>query len=149
MNSRCSNASLRLLGLRTLSPTNFVRYASVQTKSQTDPPSTVRKSIQIFLLITSGIAFTAYYLDSRSAIHRYLVPPLLRATLDPEKSHKIAVKALAGGFAPRDSLPDDPVLETEIWGYRLSSPISLAAGFDKDAEAIKGGSSLSVARDDD
>ena len=138
MSFRC-NTPLRLLRSRTLVPTNFVRYASAQTKTGIATPTTVRRSLQIILLVTSGIVFTTYYFDPRSSVHRYLIPPLLRVAFDAEQSHKLAVKALARGFAPRDTLPDDPVLETEVWGYRLSSPISLAAGFDKDAEAIKGG----------
>ncbi|KAG8939318.1 Dihydroorotate dehydrogenase (quinone), mitochondrial [Tulasnella sp. 408] len=58
--------------------------------------------------------------------------------MDPEAGHKFAVKALASGFAPRDMAKDDEALAVELWGHRLSSPVGLAAGFDKDGEAIDG-----------
>lgn len=89
-------------------------------------------------IITSGILLTAYYLDSRSAIHRYVVPPLLRACTDAETAHLLAVKALALGVAPKDLLDDDRRLEAGLWGINLPSPIGLAAGFDKHAEAMDG-----------
>ena len=96
------------------------------------------KTLGAVALLASGIAVTVYYLDSRSAIHRYVVPPLLRVTLDAEQAHRFAVRALASGFAPRDLGSDDERLQTEIWGHRLPNPVCLAAGFDKDAEAIDG-----------
>lgn len=89
-------------------------------------------------LFVSAVVLTTYYLDSRSAIHRYVIPPLLRAGLDAETAHRLAVNALASGLAPRDMLEDDEKLATELWGLKLSSPVSLAAGFDKNAEAIEG-----------
>lgn len=89
-------------------------------------------------LVTGGVLLTTYYLDSRSAIHRYVIPPLLRAATDPETAHLIAVKALALGVAPRDMLEDDQSLQAELWGLKMSSPVGLAAGFDKHAEAMDG-----------
>lgn len=61
--------------------------------------------------------------------------PLLRC-LDPESAHRLALRALAAGFAGRDERPDDSVLATEICGLRFRNPLGLAAGFDKDAVAI-------------
>ncbi|KAF9026076.1 Dihydroorotate dehydrogenase-domain-containing protein [Rhodocollybia butyracea] len=66
--------------------------------------------------------FAVYYFDPRSAIHKYVIMPVLRHTLDAEASHKIAVK---------DHIPDDEKLVLEIWGQRISNPVGLAAGFDK------------------
>ncbi len=61
----------------------------------------------------------------------------LRA-LDPERAHRLAIRALAGGVYPRVSGPDDPRLGQEIFGLRFSNPVGLAAGFDKNAEAWRG-----------
>ena len=60
--------------------------------------------------------------------------PLLRR-LDPETAHRIAVRALALGVAPRTPQPDDPALSVTVLGRHFSNPIGLAAGFDKNAEA--------------
>lgn len=63
--------------------------------------------------------------------------PLFRL-LDPEEAHKIAIKAAAHGLVPRETRPDPPILHLEVWGRAFSNPIGLAAGFDKDAEAVEG-----------
>ena len=61
---------------------------------------------------------------------------LLR-TLDPETAHRLAIEALK--LAPLPAPPaDDPVLETSVAGLRLSNPVGLAAGLDKNGEALRG-----------
>jgi dihydroorotate dehydrogenase len=57
--------------------------------------------------------------------------------VDPERAHAFALKALAKGWVAGDRKPDPTSLETKIWGKTLSNPIGLAAGFDKNAEALK------------
>ena len=54
--------------------------------------------------------------------------------LDAETAHGLALKALKSGLTPADRRPDRPPLGVEIWNRRLSNPIGLAAGFDKNAE---------------
>ena len=61
--------------------------------------------------------------------------PLLRL-LDPETAHGAAIWALKHGFVRGSADPDDPILSTQVWNLAFSNPIGLAAGFDKDAEAI-------------
>jgi dihydroorotate dehydrogenase len=65
------------------------------------------------------------------------VNPLF-ALLDPEYAHRLAVKTAAHGFLPREKRPDPPVLSLEVWGRKFANPIGLAAGFDKNAEAVEG-----------
>jgi len=54
--------------------------------------------------------------------------------LDPELAHDLAIKALKYNFIPNNKIPTNNLVETEIFGKKISSPIGLAAGFDKDAE---------------
>lgn len=61
--------------------------------------------------------------------------PLIRG-LDAETAHGLALRGLRAGLAGRDAAPDDPVLATEAFGLRFRNPIGLAAGFDKNAEAV-------------
>ncbi|MBK1658064.1 quinone-dependent dihydroorotate dehydrogenase [Paracraurococcus ruber] len=61
--------------------------------------------------------------------------PLLRA-MDAEAAHGLALRALRAGLAGRDAAPDDPVLATRAFGLSFRNPIGLAAGFDKNAEAV-------------
>ncbi len=56
--------------------------------------------------------------------------------LDPETAHGLALKALKTPFAPNIIPPTSPALATEICGLKLPNPVGLAAGFDKNAEAI-------------
>ncbi|XP_058090269.1 dihydroorotate dehydrogenase (quinone), mitochondrial isoform X2 [Magnolia sinica] len=58
--------------------------------------------------------------------------------LDPEVAHQLAVSAAARGWVPREKRPDSPLLGLEVWGRKFSNPVGLAAGFDKNAEAVEG-----------
>jgi dihydroorotate dehydrogenase len=67
-----------------------------------------------------------------------LVWPVLSA-LEPETAHRAALLALrSGALGPLYAHgPDDPALAVELWGRRFANPIGLAAGFDKNAEAVR------------
>lgn len=65
-----------------------------------------------------------------------LARPLLHK-LDAEAAHRLSVTALAKAPALRPGA-DDPVLAVEAFGLRFSNPVGLAAGFDKNAEAVDG-----------
>ncbi len=65
-----------------------------------------------------------------------LVQPFLRR-LDPEFAHGLTLWALRLGLAPHRSGPEDPILATRVWGRDFPNPLGLAAGFDKDATAIR------------
>lgn len=61
--------------------------------------------------------------------------------LDPETAHGLAIRALQ--TLPLPTPPaDDPVLATTIAGLTLSNPVGLAAGLDKNGEALTGLSKL-------
>ncbi|GAN52719.1 quinone-dependent dihydroorotate dehydrogenase [Tanticharoenia sakaeratensis] len=62
--------------------------------------------------------------------------PFALHRLPPETAHEAAIAALLlglGGRAPRDV----PALSVRAMGLRFPNPIGLAAGFDKDARAIR------------
>ncbi|OCH91410.1 hypothetical protein OBBRIDRAFT_792344 [Obba rivulosa] len=108
--------------------------ASSSVSSRSGPKTGLYATV---LAISTGL-FAVYYFDCRSAIHRYVFTPLLRYTMDPESSHKFAVKVLRSRLAPRDTQEDDERLRMEIWGEELSNPVGVAAGFDKNGEAVDG-----------
>ncbi|MEO0939158.1 MAG: quinone-dependent dihydroorotate dehydrogenase [Pseudomonadota bacterium] len=56
--------------------------------------------------------------------------------VDPERAHGLAIKALRAGLTPRPGPVDDPILHTSLGGLDLPNPVGLAAGFDKNAEAV-------------
>ncbi len=55
---------------------------------------------------------------------------------DPERAHGLALKALRSGLVPLPGRVTSPRLACEVAGLRLDNPIGLAAGFDKNAEAL-------------
>lgn len=66
-----------------------------------------------------------------------LMRPFIFA-LDAERAHGLALAALKTGVVGSASLPHDPALAVEAFGIRFANPLGLAAGFDKNAEAIDG-----------
>ncbi|WP_195820151.1 quinone-dependent dihydroorotate dehydrogenase [Roseobacter sp. MH60115] len=56
--------------------------------------------------------------------------------IDPEKAHGLALRALRSGLAASAGPISTPRLRTQIAGLDVPNPIGLAAGFDKNAEAI-------------
>jgi len=63
--------------------------------------------------------------------------PLLRR-VDAERAHRLAITALRLGLAGQDATPDDAALQVRALGLVFRNPIGLAAGFDKDAAALRG-----------
>ncbi|KAF8963456.1 dihydroorotate dehydrogenase [Flammula alnicola] len=108
------------------------------TKSAPVERNPIRTALYTTAFVVSAGLFTVYYLDSRSALHRYVLTPIIRNILDPETGHKLAVKTLKSGLGPKDPVRDDERLKCQLWGEAVSNPIGLAAGFDKDGEAIDG-----------
>lgn len=61
-----------------------------------------------------------------AALHRF----------DPETAHGLSIKALKAGLAPLPGPVTSDRLKTEVAGLILPNPVGLAAGYDKNAEAI-------------
>jgi len=67
-----------------------------------------------------------------------LARPFVHA-LDPEKAHNLTISALKHGITGCFGVgSDDAVLATEVFGLKFSNPVGLAAGFDKNADAVMG-----------
>jgi len=64
-----------------------------------------------------------------------LALPLLRR-LDPETAHRLALAALRAGLGPDRPPLTSPRLATTLAGLALPNPLGLAAGFDKNADAL-------------
>lgn len=69
-----------------------------------------------------------------SALERLGLAALTR--FDPETAHGLALRALRTGLGPSGGPVSTPRLSTQIAGLRLPNPVGLAAGFDKNAEAL-------------
>jgi dihydroorotate dehydrogenase len=69
-------------------------------------------------------------------LERLGMPLLYR--FDPETAHGLAIKSLQLGVAASPGLVTSPRLRTSVAGLDLANPLGLAAGFDKNAEALLG-----------
>ncbi len=98
----------------------IVSRRAVSTASQQTGRSSVKTVAYASLFAVSTGLFAIYYFDCRAAIHKYVVTPVIRHTLDPEAGHKLAVRVLSSGLAPRDPLSDDEVLKTEVCACSVS-----------------------------
>ena len=56
--------------------------------------------------------------------------------LDPERAHGLSLSALRAGLAPLPGPVDLPRLHSTLAGMPLLNPVGLAAGYDKNAEAV-------------
>jgi len=56
--------------------------------------------------------------------------------MDPEKAHGYALRVLNAGLVPPWSSPVPTILRTRAMGLTLAHPVGVAAGFDKNAEAV-------------
>ena len=56
--------------------------------------------------------------------------------LDPERAHGLSLAALRMGLAPAPGPYTSPRLATSLAGMSLPNPVGLAAGYDKNAEAL-------------
>jgi len=75
--------------------------------------------------------------ENAEVFYRRIVRPALKL-LDPERAHRAGVLAGKYGLLPQQKRADPGVLRTKLWGRVVDNPIGLAAGFDKDGEAIGG-----------
>ncbi|MFA8387151.1 MAG: quinone-dependent dihydroorotate dehydrogenase [Pelagibaca sp.] len=56
---------------------------------------------------------------------------------DPETAHGLALRALQMGLSPTTGTVTSPRLRTTLAGLSLPNPVGLAAGFDKNAQALR------------
>ena len=57
-------------------------------------------------------------------------------SLDPERAHRVAINGLRAGLVPKWNVAVPGVLRSKVLGFDLAHPLGLAAGFDKNAEAV-------------
>ncbi|XP_014251583.1 dihydroorotate dehydrogenase (quinone), mitochondrial [Cimex lectularius] len=103
----------------------------------TKPPLYKLKST---LRVCSGAfaVFSAYclYKEDEKFYDGFVMP--LAHTFSPETSHRLAVAVNKYRLLPKSQYSDPSCLKTKVWDLSFSNPIGMAAGFDKDGEAIKG-----------
>ncbi|RVE74412.1 hypothetical protein OJAV_G00022080 [Oryzias javanicus] len=91
-------------------------------------------------VIGSGSLLFASYLtavgDERFYANQLM--PLLQRIVGAETAHVLAVKMIGMGLVPLNRYQDPASLEVNILGLKFKNPVGIAAGFDKDGEAVNG-----------
>ncbi|KAJ3326348.1 Dihydroorotate dehydrogenase (quinone), mitochondrial [Boothiomyces sp. JEL0866] len=85
--------------------------------------------------LVAGTFVYFYAMDSRALIYKWGVMPLMH-TLDAEDSHNISIWSAKYGLVPRDVTKDSELLKVKLWDKEITNPIGLAAGYDKNGEAV-------------
>ncbi len=70
------------------------------------------------------------------SLYKTLRPLLF--TLPPERAHRLTIRALQAVGKTGAPKPDDHILAQTIMGLAFDNPFGMAAGFDKDGEAMAG-----------
>lgn len=105
--------------------------------------SRITRPLAIAGAAVAGVFGGYYVMDARLGIHEYVFCPLIRGLTDAEEGHRLGIRLLLMGLHPRvmdEHLhPEyDQLLGVNVFGKFLKLPIGLAAGLDKDGEAIDG-----------
>ncbi|XP_043469279.1 dihydroorotate dehydrogenase (quinone), mitochondrial [Leptopilina heterotoma] len=101
--------------------------------------SNKRKIKSLITVTTSGIALSGGLLlyQGNEKFFNQVVMPVTRL-LDPEVAHNFGIKAAKWGLLPTQKIQDPVSLKTTLWGLQFDNPLGMAAGFDKQGEAIPG-----------
>ncbi|XP_034935975.1 dihydroorotate dehydrogenase (quinone), mitochondrial [Chelonus insularis] len=99
-----------------------------------------KQKIRSFLMISFGGAslFTGMSIfQGNEKFYDQVVMRLIKS-IDPEIAHKMAVTAAKWEIIPKQKTPDPVTLKQNVWGLEFNNPLGMAAGFDKQAEAVRG-----------
>lgn len=98
----------------------FRQRRTLFTSASSSASSPLRTGLYATVFTLSAGLFAVYYFDARSALHRYLLTPVLRYSFDAETGHQIAVKVLRSGLGPKDPVKDDDRLKLTV---RSTTPL--------------------------
>lgn len=93
----------------------------------------------LFTVTSSAVALfggISLYQGDEKFYSEIAVP--LAQLLDPETIHNLAIKVLKWGLVPKQKTKDPNSLHTSVWGLQFENPVGMAAGFDKQGEAVEG-----------
>ncbi|KAM0730347.1 Dihydroorotate dehydrogenase (quinone), mitochondrial [Formica fusca] len=93
----------------------------------------------LFTVTSSAVALfggISLYQGNERFYSEVVIP--LAQLIDPETAHNLAVKSLKWGLVSKQTTEDPSLLQTTVLGLQFKNPIGMAAGFDKQGEAVKG-----------
>jgi dihydroorotate dehydrogenase len=113
---------------------NIVKKFS--TTTYTYEPSNLKIGLVIFGNVMGATLAYGYLKDSRAEIYNSVIMPMMHL-IEPEDSHRISILLAKYSICPKEQFPvEDKNLNVVLFGKTLDNPIGLAAGYDKNGEAI-------------
>ena len=103
--------------------------------------SSMLRKLSFIYVSTCGVLLVGWQFSNKRTLYDYVLNPVLQ-TWPPEVAHDFVLAALHYGLVPKYEQQSNPVLRTKLANYDISSPIGLAAGFDKNATGLLGLSQL-------
>lgn len=101
-------------------------------------PTLLRKLVSL-AAVSSGslVLFSSLniYQNNQNFYNSILLPVLFK--FDAETAHNIAIWAAKYKLVPKSHYKDPPQLSSQVWNLKFSNPLGIAAGFDKQAEAVE------------
>lgn len=98
-----------------------------------------KAKLKSFLIVTSS-AVTMFsgisIYQGNEKFYSEVAVPLVQL-IDPEIAHNLAIKALKWGLVSKQKTKDSNLLNTTVWGLQFKNPLGMAAGFDKQGEAVE------------
>ncbi|XP_031572269.1 dihydroorotate dehydrogenase (quinone), mitochondrial-like [Actinia tenebrosa] len=120
---------------------NWQKPLKIFQKTMSSFKSKVLRSIfrhGIALVGCTSALFCGYFtVKGDEQFYRNVIMPVIKL-LDAERAHLLAVKMASYGLVPSDRDEDPEILNTKVFGLQFSNPVGLAAGFDKQGEAVSG-----------
>ncbi|CAL1673619.1 unnamed protein product [Lasius platythorax] len=93
----------------------------------------------LFTVTSSAVALfggISLYQGNEKFYSEVIIP--LAQLIDPETAHNLAVKSLKWGLVSKQKIEDPSLLQTTVLGLQFKNPVGMAAGFDKQGEAVEG-----------
>ncbi|RLN59827.1 hypothetical protein BBJ28_00010373 [Nothophytophthora sp. Chile5] len=120
------------------------RVAAFSSGKPSSPSSGSSVNMAVSLAVGGGAAAAVIAAYNGVVPHewaiRQLAEPMMPVVrmFDPETAHQIAVQCARFGLTPKDDQPDASLLAVDVFGQTFPNPLGIAAGFDKNGEAIEG-----------
>ncbi|XP_016919377.1 dihydroorotate dehydrogenase (quinone) [Apis cerana] len=99
-----------------------------------------KEKFKSFLKVTSTAtvfyAGVCIYQGDENIYNKFVMPFV--QLIDPEFTHNFAVKILKWGLLSKPNVNDPTSLAIDVWDLKFKNPVGMAAGFDKQGEAIEG-----------
>lgn len=98
----------------------------------------LRSAISVLGLGLGLFTAEALYSGNERFYRQFVMPTLQVLVPDAEIAHYLAVRATKFGIVPSRPLNAFPLLNCNVFGLNFQHPVGMAAGFDKDGEAVMG-----------